>query len=61
MTQKLKVKVILYAGVCLACLAMFLWGYFCNRKGISTMALTGRLVGMLFGMLSTGIILVYGY
>lgn len=61
MTQELKVKVILYAGVCLACLAMFLWGYFCNRKSISTSALTGRLVGMLLAMISIGISLMYDY
>ena len=61
MTQELKVKVILYTGVCLTCLAMFLWGYFYNRKGISTTALTGRLVGILIGMISIGIILVYDY
>lgn len=58
MTQELKVKVILYVGVCLTCLVMFLWGYFCNKKGIPTKELTGMLVGILLGMFSIGIILV---
>lgn len=55
-----KVKIALYCGVCLSELMMFLWGYACKKKNISSHEheLAGTICGIIFAMISIGMVML---
>lgn len=54
-----KIKIVLYIGVCLLNLMMFVWGYLCKKKNISQNKLLGMIVGIISAMISIGFVFRY--